>query len=66
MIDGSSHDSEENVRMTKAVVDASRKKDISVEAEIGHVGTAKRYPSISLPKKFTLAVKIYHCCPVSK
>jgi len=41
MIDGSSHDFEENVRMTKAVVDAARKKNISVEAEIGHVGTGK-------------------------
>ena len=41
MIDGSSYSFEENVQMTKTVVEAARKKNISVEAEIGHVGSGK-------------------------
>ena len=41
MIDGSSFSFDENVRMTRTVVEAARKKGISVEAEIGHVGSGK-------------------------
>ncbi|MBW1683806.1 MAG: class II fructose-bisphosphate aldolase, partial [Deltaproteobacteria bacterium] len=41
MIDGSSFSFDENMRMTQAVVKAARKKGVSVEAEIGHVGSGK-------------------------
>ncbi len=41
MIDGSSYSFDENVRMTRTVVEAARKKGVSVEAEIGHVGSGK-------------------------
>lgn len=38
MIDASAHDFEENVRMTRAVVDMARPAGITVEAELGAVG----------------------------
>ena len=41
MIDGSALTFEENVRVTKIIVHAARQKNISVEAEIGHVGSGK-------------------------
>ena len=41
MIDGSSFSFDDNVRMTRTVVAAAREKGISVEAEIGHVGSGK-------------------------
>jgi len=41
MIDGSSFSFDENVRMTRTVVEAAREKGVSVEAEIGHVGSGK-------------------------
>ncbi len=41
MIDGSAHSFEENIRMTREVVQAARKNDVSVEAEVGHVGSGK-------------------------
>ncbi len=41
MIDGSSFSFDENVRMTRTVVAAAREKGVSVEAEIGHVGSGK-------------------------
>lgn len=41
MIDGSSFPFDENVRMTRVVVAAARKEGVSVEAEIGHVGSGK-------------------------
>ena len=38
MIDASKHDLEENIRITKEVVDYAHKHGVSVEAELGHVG----------------------------
>ena len=38
MIDASTYDLEENIRMTRQVVEAAGKVGVSVEAEIGHVG----------------------------
>jgi ketose-bisphosphate aldolase len=43
MIDASSKPFEENVALTKEIVLAAHQKDISVEAEIGHVGTGENY-----------------------
>lgn len=40
MIDGSTHELEENIRLTKEVVDAAHAHGVFVEGEIGHVGTA--------------------------
>lgn len=39
MLDGSAHDFEKNVEMTKHIVDVCRALDIGVEGEIGHVGS---------------------------
>ncbi len=41
MIDGSALPFEENVRVTKTIVEAARKKGVTVEGEIGHVGSGK-------------------------
>lgn len=38
MIDASSHSLEENVQMTKAVVEYAHERDVTVEAEMGRVG----------------------------
>lgn len=38
MIDASKHELEENIRITKEVVDYAHKHGVSVEAELGHVG----------------------------
>lgn len=38
MLDASRHPYEENVRLTKAAVEMARDFDVSVEAELGHVG----------------------------
>lgn len=43
MIDASSDSFEENVRKTKEVVDYAHKFDVTVEAEIGHVGSGINY-----------------------
>jgi len=38
MIDASHHEFEENIRITKEVVDYAHARNVSVEAELGHVG----------------------------
>ena len=38
MIDASKYELDKNIEITKKVVDYSKKKDVTVEAEIGHVG----------------------------
>lgn len=38
MIDASKYELEENIRITKQVVDYAKKYNVSVEAEVGHVG----------------------------
>ena len=38
MIDASKYDLDENIRITKEVVDYAHDRNISVEAEVGHVG----------------------------
>ena len=38
MIDASKHELHENIRITKEVVDYAHAKDVSVEAEVGHIG----------------------------
>lgn len=40
MVDASSYEFEENIRRVRAVVSLAHAKDISVEAELGHVGVA--------------------------
>ena len=39
MLDGSAHDFETNVQMTKHIVETCKSLDIGVEGEIGHVGS---------------------------
>ncbi|MGL5436204.1 MAG: class II fructose-bisphosphate aldolase [Lachnospiraceae bacterium] len=43
MIDGSAYDFEENIRMTKEVVDKFQPMGIPIEAELGHVGAETDY-----------------------
>lgn len=43
MIDGSSLSFDENVRLTKEIVEYAHPKNVSVEAEIGHVGGGESY-----------------------
>jgi ketose-bisphosphate aldolase len=43
MIDGSMHDFDTNVNMTREIVKYSKSKDVAVEAEIGHVGAGENY-----------------------
>ncbi len=38
MIDASKHELDENIRITKEVVDYAHSKDVTVEAEVGHIG----------------------------
>lgn len=38
MIDASKHELEENIKMTKEVVDYAHQKNVTVEAELGHIG----------------------------
>ncbi len=38
MIDASKHELDENIRITKEVVDYAHSKEVTVEAEVGHVG----------------------------
>ena len=38
MIDASKYELDENIRITKEVVDYAHKRDVSVEAEVGHIG----------------------------
>ena len=42
MIDASTHEMEENIAITGQVVQAAEKAGVSVEAEIGHVGSNKK------------------------
>ncbi len=41
MIDASKHELDENIRITKEVVEYAHSRDISVEAEVGHIGGAE-------------------------
>lgn len=43
MIDGSAYDFEENIRITKEVVDKFKPMGIPIEAELGHVGAETDY-----------------------
>ena len=43
MIDGSNDSFEMNVEKTKEIVEYARNKEVSVEAEIGHVGSGQNY-----------------------
>lgn len=47
MIDASNETLEENIRITKEVVDYAHKYDVCVEAEIGHVGTGVSVDALS-------------------
>lgn len=43
MIDGSMHDFDTNVKMTKEIVKYAEPKNVAVESEIGHVGAGENY-----------------------
>lgn len=48
MIDGSKHKLKENIEITKAVVDYAHEREISVEAEVGHIGGTEDNVSSSI------------------
>ena len=48
MIDASKYEYSENVRITKEVVDYASKFNVSVEAELGHVGGQEDHVSASI------------------
>ena len=48
MIDASKYSLEENIRMTKQVVDYAHSKGVSVEAEVGHIGGSEDNVSSSV------------------
>ena len=52
MIDGSHLDFEENITLTKQVVGYAKKRDVSVEAELGIVGRPEKYVTRE-PLRFT-------------
>ena len=53
MIDGSHYDFEENVRLTKEVVDIAHQMGIVVEAELGKVGNAGNANDVNNPDNYT-------------
>ena len=53
MIDGSHYDFEENVRLTKEVVDIAHQMGIVVEAELGKVGNAGNATDVNTPANYT-------------
>ena len=53
MVDGSHHSFEENVAMTKYIVDIAHKMGVVVEAELGKVGNAGDINDISNPDTYT-------------
>ena len=48
MIDGSKHKLKENIEITKAVVNYAHEREISVEAEVGHIGGTEDNVSSSI------------------
>ena len=48
MIDGSKHELKENIEITKAVVNYAHEREISVEAEVGHIGGTEDNVSSSI------------------
>ena len=48
MIDASKYEYEKNVKITKEVVEYAKKYDVSVEAELGHVGGQEDHVSASI------------------
>lgn len=53
MVDGSHYDFEENVRLTKQVVDIAHQMGIVVEAELGKVGNAGNADDVNNPDTYT-------------
>lgn len=61
MIDASKYSLEENIDMTKQVVEYARIKNITIEAEIGHIGGSEDNMSSELAyAKVDDAVKLYN------
>ena len=52
MIDASKYSLEENIKITKEVVEYAKKYDVSVEAELGHIGEDKVYTNVDEAKLF--------------
>ena len=59
MIDASTLKLEENIEITKKVVDYAHQKDISVEAEIGHIGSGGVNPTSDMNATVEDCIKIY-------
>lgn len=57
MIDASNETLDENIRITKEVVDYAHAHDVCVEAEIGHVGTGVSVDALSEAKSVYTSVE---------
>lgn len=51
MIDGSRHPLEENMALTRRVVDVAHALGVTVEAELGHIGRNGEQPAVALPEE---------------
>lgn len=70
MIDASTYPITENIRMTKKVVEYAKKHNVTVEAELGHVGSEadkslipELYTEVDAAKKFVEETKIDSLAP---
>ncbi|MCL6088518.1 MAG: class II fructose-bisphosphate aldolase [Actinobacteria bacterium] len=50
MVDGSSKPFEENIRMTRTIVELAHEKNITVEGELGHIGGVEEHINVSEDK----------------
>ena len=65
MIDASKHELNENIKITKEVVDYAHKKGVSVEAEVGHIGgTEDNITSTETNATLEECIKIYECTKI--
>lgn len=64
MIDASALKLNENIEITKKVVDYAHKKDISVEAEIGHIGSQGANPTNDMNATIEECIKIYEATKI--
>ena len=60
MIDASSKNLEDNIRITKEIVQYAHQKNVTVEAEIGHVGSGKNYENHERTDSLAVSIGTAH------
>ena len=63
MIDASKYSLEENIKLTKEVVEYAKKNNVTVEAELGHIGEDKLYANVEESKIFVKETNIDSLAP---